>query len=93
MSSEAQNQIEKILKELGQKIEHLVTEARGATGEMRDEIEESIKSLKKRRENLEQEYEEFKKKNEGKWEEIKSHLTNAADEIKLAAEAVFKKKN
>ncbi|MBU2885834.1 hypothetical protein KO507_08680 [Gilvimarinus agarilyticus] len=92
MSAEHQGQVEKILKELGKRIDDLIVEARGAKDEIRDEVEDKIRDLKSKKENLETEYSEFKEKNEGKWVEIKNHLSSAADEIKLAAEAAFKKK-
>ena len=60
---------------------------------MRDDVEEKIKDLKERKSKLEDDYSEFKQKNEGKWVEIKTHLTGAAEEIKKAAEAAFKKSN
>ncbi|UXP34077.1 hypothetical protein N6H18_08985 [Reichenbachiella agarivorans] len=92
MSVEHQGQVEKILKELGKKIDELIKEAKGAKDEIRDEVEAKIKVLKKKRDNLEEEYADFKVKNESKWVEIKNHLSSAAEEIKLAAEAAFKKK-
>ena len=36
-------------------------------------------------------FEDFKKNNDGKWQEIKSHLKTAAEEVKKAAETAFKK--
>ncbi len=92
MSQEHQGQVENILKELGKKIDHLLEETKGARNEVRDEVEEKIKILRGKKDKLEDEYNEFKKKNEGKWVEIKNHLSAAAEEIKQAAEAAFKKK-
>lgn len=93
MSEKHQGQVESILKELGKKIDQLIVDAKGAKDEVRDEVEEKIKVLRKKKDNLEDEYSEFKQKNEGTWEEIKNHLSAAADEIKQAAEAAFKKKS
>lgn len=92
MSADHQGQVEKILKELGKKIDELIVEAKDAKDDIRDEVEEKIKELKSKKGKLEDDYADFKKKNEGKWEEIKSHLGSAADEIKKAAEAAFRKK-
>ncbi|PIB36295.1 hypothetical protein BFP72_13275 [Reichenbachiella sp. 5M10] len=92
MSVEHQGQVEKILKELGHKIDQLIVDAKGAKDDIRDDVEVKIAALKEKKEKLETEYSEFKHKNEGKWEEIKNHLSSAADEIKQAAEAAFKKK-
>lgn len=92
MSKDNQGQIEQILKELGKKIDQLIIDAKGAKDEVRNEVEEKIKILRKKKDKLESEYNDFKKKNEGKWDEVKNHLFTAAEEIKLAAEAIFKKK-
>ena len=93
MSTDHQGQVEKILKELGKKIDELIVEAKGAKDDIRDEVEEKIKDLKKKKGKLDEEYQSFKEKNEGKWDEIKTHLSAAAEEIKRAAEAAFKKKS
>ncbi|UXX80871.1 hypothetical protein N7E81_07130 [Reichenbachiella carrageenanivorans] len=93
MSTDHQGQVEKILKELGKRIDDLILEAKDAKDDIRDEVEDKIKELKKKKSKLDDEYQTFKEKNEGKWAEIKTHLSSAADEIKLAAEAAFRKKN
>lgn len=92
MSTDHQGQVEKILKELGKRIDDLIIEAKGAKDEIRDEVEDKIKDLKQKKTKLDDEYQSFKEKNEGKWEEIKTHLGSAAEEIKMAAEAAFRKK-
>lgn len=91
MSNEHEGQVESILKELGKKIDQLIVDAKGAKDDVRDEVEAKIKVLKSKKEKLEDEYTEFKKKNESKWTEIKTHLGAAAEEIKKATEAAFKK--
>jgi predicted nucleic acid-binding Zn-ribbon protein len=91
MAEDKKGQVENILKELGHKIDVLIADAKGAKDEIRDDIEEKISELKSRKDKLEDEFEEFKNDNEGKWGEIKSHLKLAAEEIKKAAEAAFKK--
>ncbi len=92
MTKKTEGQVENILKELGKKIDQLIVDAKDAKDDIRDEVEDQIKNLKKRKEKLDDEYNNFKNKNEGTWDEVKSHLVAAADEIKKAAEAVFKKK-
>lgn len=93
MSDNKQGQVESIFQELGKKIDDLIIDAKSAKDSVRDEAEEKIKDLKQRKEVLEDEFKEFKDKNDGKWDEIKSHLNGAAQEIKQAAEAAFKKKS
>jgi len=92
MSQEHQGQVEKVLKDLGRKIDQLLEDTKGAKNEVQNEVEEKIKILREKKDKLEEEYNEFRKKNEGKWTEIKNHLSAAAEEIKQAAEAAFKKK-
>ncbi len=92
MSKEHQGQVEKILKELGKRIDDLILEAKDAKDEIRDEVEEKIQELKKKKVKLDDEFQSFKDKNEGKRDEITAHLSAAADAIRRAAEAAFKKK-
>lgn len=83
--------VEDILKELGRKIDILIEDAKGATEDIRGDIEEKIQELKSRKESLEGDIKNFASNNEGKWTEIKVHLNSAAEELKKAAEAAFKK--
>ncbi|MEQ6119938.1 hypothetical protein [Reichenbachiella sp. MALMAid0571] len=92
METDHQGQVEKILKELGKKIDHLIAETKDASGEIRDDLEEKIKEFKSKKWKMEEEYQDFKAKNEGKWEEIKTHLSGAALELENAVKATFNKK-
>lgn len=92
MSDDHQGQVENILKELGKKIDHLIAEAKTAKDDVKEDLEVKIKDLKGRKNKLDDDFQDFKEKNEGKWDEIKTHLSGAAEEIKRAAEAAFKKK-
>ena len=91
MSQEHKGQIEDILSELGRKIDELISQAKTAKEEVRDDIEKKIASLKSRKKDLEDEYYDFKAQNESKWEEVKDHLSTAAAEIKRAAETILRK--
>lgn len=53
-------EIEKILQDVGQKIEHLIEKGAEASAELRDEIEVKIQELKVKRDTLEKEFEERK---------------------------------
>lgn len=92
MSEFHKGQVEEILRELGKKIDLLIVDAKKSTEEVREDVEEKIVALKARKEKLEREFEDFQSNNDGKWQEIKLHLSKAADEIKMAAETAFKKK-
>ncbi len=92
MEKDQHGHVEGVLQELGRKIDELIAEAKGASGEIRDDLEEKIKEFKEKKWKLEEEYERFKTKNEGKWDDIKLHLSNAALEIERAVQAAFKKR-
>ncbi|OEK04191.1 sll1863 family stress response protein [Roseivirga misakiensis] len=82
---------DKILKELKEKIDELVGQAKDASEEVREEMEETIEALKKQREKLEEKMVDFKTKNEPKIEEAKHHLKVAGEEIGKAFEKLFRK--
>ena len=88
MKNDHQGEAERILNELGQKIDVLIEEAKNATGALRDNLEEKVKGFKEKKWKLDNEYQEFKTQNE-----VKIHLSGAAMEIEKAARAVFNKKD
>lgn len=90
MAKDTKGQVEEILSELGKKIDVLIGETKNAGGEVRDDIEEKIKELKKRKSKLESDFRSYKDKNDDKWQEIKQHLVSAVHELKLAVETAFK---
>ncbi|NHE59110.1 hypothetical protein [Cyclobacterium plantarum] len=67
-------EIEKMLQEIGSKIEVLIEKGTKATGEASEEIEKKIKELRKNKEKLEKELHEKKAKFEEKY---KSNRGNA----------------
>ncbi len=89
MAKSNKGQIEEILAELGKKIDLLIVETKNAGDDVRDDIEERIKELKKRKSKLESDYKSYKDKNDDKWQEIKQHLISAVQELKLAVETAF----
>ncbi|MFY0599746.1 MAG: hypothetical protein JXR03_08735 [Cyclobacteriaceae bacterium] len=86
---DAKGQVEGILSELGKKIDHLIVETKGAKDDVREEVENKIKELKNKKEKLEDDFKEYKDKE--KWNDAKSHLSSAIDELKKALGAVIKK--
>ena len=89
MAKDTKGQVEEILSELGKKIDLLIQETKSAGGEVRDDIEDRIKDLKKRKSRLESDFRAYKDKNDDKWQEIKQHLVTAVHELKLAVETAF----
>ncbi|MAE86814.1 MAG: hypothetical protein CMB80_29030 [Flammeovirgaceae bacterium] len=90
MSNDTKGQVEGILAELGKKIDQLIVEAKGASKEVRDDVEVKIQELKKKKEKLEDDFNEYKEKNGDKWHDAKSHLMVALSELKKAVESVFR---
>lgn len=80
---------EKILKDLGQKIEELIERAKSS--EVREEIDEAIEKLKKERDKFEEHMRELKEKNEPKIQEVKVHLRSAMEELNQAFQKMFRK--
>lgn len=89
--SETKGQVENMLKELGKKIDHLIADTKEAKDDITDDIEKKIVELKKRKEKLEKDWEEYKE--EDKWKETKSHFINAINEIKAGMESLFSRKS
>ena len=87
MATEKSGKIEDILRELGKKIDVLIAEAKVAKDGVRDDIEEKIEELKKKKEKLEEDINDYKQKES--WHEAKSHFTNAIHEVRQAIEALI----
>ena len=85
--SESKGQVEKMLKELGRKIDELIAETKEAKDEVTKDIEKKIAELKKRKEKLEKEWDEYKEQD--KWHETKGHFMNALHELKAGLETLF----
>jgi Sec-independent protein translocase protein TatA len=88
MSKEKRN-VEELLREIGGKIDDLIMEAKRSKDDIRDEIEEKIQELKQKKKSLEDDFQEYK--NQEKWQEAKSHLSNALHELRLAVETVIQR--
>ena len=82
--------VENMLRELGQKIDVLIAESKGAKDEITKDVEKKIAELKKKKDKLEKEWEEYKKQD--KWQETKSHFTNALHELRAALDTMFTRK-
>lgn len=80
-------QVEEILSELGKKIDVLISETKEAKDDVTADIEKKIQELKKRKEKLEKDWEEYKEQD--KWQETKSHFMNALHEVRAAIDTLF----
>ena len=82
---------EKILRELGKKIDALLEKAKHTSGEVKEEILQKVEELKNHRDKFEDNMQDFRAKNEPKWQEAKVHLKAAAEELKNAFDKMFRK--
>ena len=85
-------QVENILAELGKKIDQLIEDAKGAKDNIRDDLEVKIDELKQKKSKIEDDFQSYQEKNEGKWDDVRDHLDNALTELKMAATSAFNKK-
>ncbi len=91
MAKESQGKVEEILKEVGKKIDTLVEDMKGATDDVKEEVEKKIAELKVKKEKLEEDFQEYR--NQEKWQDAKGHFHNALHELKRGVEAFFAKKD
>ncbi|HSI74274.1 MAG TPA: hypothetical protein VK957_00200 [Lunatimonas sp.] len=93
--------IEKILQDIGSKIEELIETGAEASVELRDDIEKKIQQLKVEKEKLEKEFEEKKsnfeekykdkkEKMEPKFKESMKHVKEAIQSLANAINALMK---
>ncbi len=82
---------EKILKDFATKIEELIDKAKDSSGEMREELDETIEALRKKRDQFEEKVKDMKTRNEPKFQEAKVHLRTAMEEMNQAFQKMFRK--
>ena len=85
------SEAERILKDLGRKIDELVDKAKDASGEVREDLDEAIDALKKESRKFEEKVREAKERNEPKFQEAKVHLRTAMEEMNKAFQKMFRK--
>lgn len=85
------SEAERILKDLGRKIDELVDKAKDATGDVREELDEAIEKLRKESLKFEDKVREARDRNEPKWQEAKVHLRSAMEEMNQAVQKMFRK--
>lgn len=82
---------EKILKDFANKIEELIEKAKGSSGDMREDLNETIEALRNKRDKFEEKMKDMKTKNEPKFQEAKVHLRSAMEEMNQAFHKMFRK--
>jgi ElaB/YqjD/DUF883 family membrane-anchored ribosome-binding protein len=84
---------QKLLNDLGKKIDELTRKMVEKAKESGFDADKEIEKLKKERDKLEEEFKEFKERNNPRWQEMLDHLENAGQEIVKATESIFKKRS
>ena len=84
-----EGQVEKILGELGKKIDELVETAKDKQGKIKDDLQDTIDELKDRKTKIEEEFKDLRENSGDKWEQSRPHLTNALNEVKEAVKILF----
>lgn len=95
-------EVEKLLKDIGEKIDVLIEKGKKASGEAGDEIDQKIEELKRNKWNLENEIEELKRKVEERFQDERKamepklkksaeHLKAALFQLNEAVKAIFSK--
>ena len=90
-NTDNQGKAERLLRDLGKKIDELLNKSFEEKGELREDLKRRLEELKRNKEKLESEIKGFVAKNEHKWKDVEVRLQNAADELKKALEIIFQK--
>ena len=92
MSKNPQGSAEKMLKDLGQRIDELIRDLHEAKDKASVEYADQIDELKRGRDKIQSEIDEFREKHKERFEEVEDRLEAAGQELKKAFEAAFTRK-
>ena len=67
-------EVEKLLKDIGEKIDELIEKGKKVSGEAGDEIDKKIEELRSKKWDLEQDIEEMKRKFQERFEHEREHI-------------------
>ena len=82
--------VEDVMAELGQKIDHLVAETKKAGAKVSEDMEHQIQKLKMQKDKLEDELKNKASDSSEKWGQARDHMNDAAAAINKAIGALFK---
>lgn len=83
---------EKLLKDLGRKIDNFMVEIDDATENLQGEFKQRFEELKKSKDSLGKDIKDFKDKNKDKWEEVEAKIEQAGKEVSDAFKDAFSSK-
>jgi arsenate reductase-like glutaredoxin family protein len=88
---ETKGKAEKILSEIGKKIDELISRSGIDEEKVKKEFDQGMDELHKLKSQLKDDFEKFREENKGKWKEAEPKIKNAAHEIKQAIDIIFGK--
>jgi len=83
---------EKLLKDLGRKIDKMLGDIDGSSGTVKEELNKRYEELKKSAHSLEDDLKNFKNKHQDKWDDLEAGIEKAGKEVKDAFSSAFGKK-
>jgi phosphoglycerate-specific signal transduction histidine kinase len=87
METPEQGKAEKILRDLGKRLDQFASEAQDAGSRMEADMRKKFEELKNTAEKLKQEAE-----NKDRWKEVEAALKRAGEELEKAAKSAFGKR-
>lgn len=91
MTTKTQGSAEKMMKDLGKRIDELIEDLKVAKDKAKVEFADEIEELKRNRDVLESEIKGFREKHKDRFDEAERSLQKAGKEIKKAFDDIFKK--
>lgn len=88
METPEQGKAEKLLRDLGKRLDQFASEAQEAGSRMETDMRSKFEELKQSAEKLKQEA-----ANKERWKEVEDALKKAGEELERAAKAAFSRKN
>ncbi len=82
---------EKLLKNLGRKIDAMLGDIDGSSGKLKEELNKRYEELKKSAHSLENDMKDFKNKHQDKWDEVESGIEKAGQDVRDAFNKTFRK--
>jgi arginyl-tRNA synthetase len=92
MATNPQGTAEKMLKDLGRRIDELIVDLHEAKDKASVEYAKEIEELKKGRDKVQSEIDEFRERHKERFDEIEESLERAGRELRNAFETAFKRK-
>lgn len=90
MTQEPKGTAEKLLRDLGKKVDGWVEEIKETANEAEDKYADRIEELKRNGEQLKTEFNNFKERHKDNIDDIESKFSKAGEELRSAFKKVFK---